>query len=320
MSSLSELIIEFRKSLHDDIDRALDNATRRLLFGMIDQTVNDTQVGMRAVQYAIDTLTERVGELQRAHEQNQFQGMNASTIIPEIYHTGASLSDVVASSTSPTSPMEVETETEEEMETETDVEVVEVVDDETVEDVEEEVVDDETVEEEEEEAEAVEEEEEEEEAEGLKELEVDGTTYYYDAEGNVYQLDSEGEATGPVGRYNEEAGEFELFEEEAAEPEAEPEEEALEEFTHKGKTYYKDSENNVYNAEGEALPYSYVNGRFAKNPPVSQGAVVDVEKRLVAVDVEKRLAEQQKGVMNNLLKLEKEREQQIRNMRSKTSA
>lgn len=305
MSSLSELIIEFRKNLHDDIDRALDNATRRLLFGIIDQTVNDTQVGMRAVQYAIDTLTERVGELQRAHEQNQFQGMNASTIIPEIYHTGASLSDVVASSTSHTAPMEVETETEEEME-------ADVVDDETVEDVEEEVVDDETVEEE---AEAVEEEEEaeEEEAEeeeGLKELEVDGTTYYYDAEGNVYQLDSDGEATGPVGRYNEEAGEFELFEEEAEE-EAEPEEEALEEFTHKGKTYYKDSENNVYNAEGEALPYSYVNGRFAKNQPVSQGAVVDVEKRL---------AEQQKGVMNNLLKLEKERDQQIRNMRSKTSA
>ena len=117
------------------------------------------------------------------------------------------------------------------------------------------VVDD-TIVEQEDEGEAAEEEEEEE--NGLRELEVDGTTYYYDTEGNVYQLDDDGEATGPVGRYSEDSGEFELFESEA-------EEETLEEFTHKGKTYYKDSQNNVYNSQAEPLPYSYVNGRLVKN-------------------------------------------------------
>ena len=91
-------------------------------------------------------------------------------------------------------------------------------------------------------------------------MEVDGITYYYDASGNIYELDADGEAIGPVGRYTEESGEFELFEAN----EEEEVEEALEEFTHKGKTYYKDSQNNVYNTEGEPLPYSYVNGRFIK--------------------------------------------------------
>ena len=300
MSSLSELIIEFRKSLHDDIDRALDVATRRLLFGLIDQTVNDTQSGMRAVHYAIESLTERVVDLQRAHDasmREQSHVVNASTVIPEFYHTNVELSDVVAGVPEHSyshvpmpigedEEMEEEQEQEEEAEEEQEEEEEEaeeeeeVVDDETVDEVEEaaEVVDDETVDEVEE-AEAVEEEEEEEEEEeteaageteeaaeeGLQELEVDGTTYYYDSEGNVYQLDADGEATGPVGRYNEEAGEFELFETEEAEAEEVAEEETLEEFTYKGKTYYKDSSDNVYNAEGNPLPYSYVNGRFVKH-------------------------------------------------------
>ena len=299
MSSLSELIVEFRKSLHDDIDRALDVATRRLLFGLIDQTVNDTQSGMRAVHYAIESLTERVADLQRAHDVSMREHshvVNASTVIPEFYHTNVELSDVVAGvpehsyshvpmpigddeemEEEQEQEQEQEEEAEEEQEEEEEGEEEEVVDDETVDEVEEaaEVVDDETVDEVEE-AEAVEEEEEEEETEeaeaveeaaeeGLQELEVDGTTYYYDSEGNVYQLDADGEATGPVGRYNEEAGEFELFETEEAEAEEVAEEETLEEFTHKGKTYYKDSSDNVYNTDCEPLPYSYTNGRFVKH-------------------------------------------------------
>ena len=59
-----------------------------------------------------------------------------------------------------------------------------------------------------------------------------------------------------MGRYSEDSGEFELIE---------AEEETLEEFTYKGKTYYKDSQNNVYNSQAEPLPYSYVNGRLIKS-------------------------------------------------------
>jgi len=98
------------------------------------------------------------------------------------------------------------------------------------------------------------------EEEALQEIEVDGTTYYYDSEGNVFTLTAEGvPCDEPVGKYDMESGEFGLFS-----TEEEEESESLEEFDHKGKTYYKDSEGNVYNASGEPLPYISTNGRFVR--------------------------------------------------------
>jgi len=98
------------------------------------------------------------------------------------------------------------------------------------------------------------------EEEALQEIEVDGTTYYYDSEGNVFILTAEGvPCDEPVGKYDIENGEFGLFA-----SEEEEESEGLEEFEYKGKTYYKDSEGNVYNASGEPLPYTFTNGRLAR--------------------------------------------------------
>ena len=98
------------------------------------------------------------------------------------------------------------------------------------------------------------------EEEALQEIEVDGTTYYYNSEGNVFTLTAEGvPCDEPVGKYDVDSGEFGLFS-----SEEEEESETLEEFEHKGKTYYKDSEGNVYNASGEPLPYTFANGRFTR--------------------------------------------------------
>jgi carbamoylphosphate synthase large subunit len=47
--------------------------------------------------------------------------------------------------------------------------------------------------------------------------------------------------------------EEEVEEEEVVEEEEEVEEEGVEEITYKGKTYYKDSDNNIYNATGDEL-------------------------------------------------------------------
>ena len=282
MSSLSEIILEFRNNLQKDIDKAIDSATQRILFGLIETTIQDTHIGMRSIHESINNLNQQVKMLQ----ESRGSGSRGATVIPEVYHTELKLSDAIEAVEADVDmthddddddddvviiePEEKAVEEEEEAVEEEEVveeeeEAIEEEEEEAVEEEEEDVdmtedddapegdvIDDTTVEQEDE-GEAKEEEE-----NGLRELEVDGTTYYYDAEGNVYQLDEDGEAAGPVGRYSEDSGEFELFE-------AEAEEETLEEFTYKGKTYYKDSQNNVYNSQAEPLPYSYVNGRLIKS-------------------------------------------------------
>jgi hypothetical protein len=98
-------------------------------------------------------------------------------------------------------------------------------------------------------------------------LEVGDTTYWLDSDYKVYKETEEGYEE-INGTYDPETGELELEDDEDAceadddeedEEDAceadEEEEEAVEteEFTYKNKTYYRDSSNNVYNAEGDTI-------------------------------------------------------------------
>lgn len=106
-------------------------------------------------------------------------------------------------------------------------------------------------EEEEEEGEVVEEEEEEEdESPPLKKIVIKSVTYYMDEDNAVYLETDDGYEQ--VGIYNPKTDSVEVIEDDEEEGEVEEEEEEeeeaveVEEFTYKGKTYQRDSDNNVY--------------------------------------------------------------------------
>ena len=79
-------------------------------------------------------------------------------------------------------------------------------------------------------------------------LEVDGTTYWLDNDHIVYKETDEGYEE--IGSYDPETGEISMEDEEMEEEEEGVE---MEEFKYKGKTYFRDEDNNVYNAEGEEV-------------------------------------------------------------------
>ena len=93
-------------------------------------------------------------------------------------------------------------------------------------------------------------------------LEVGDKTYWLDSEYKLYKETEEGYEE-INGTYDPETGELELEDDDEASEdddedeasEAEDEEEAVEteEFTYKNKTYYRDSNNNVYNADGDTI-------------------------------------------------------------------
>jgi hypothetical protein len=242
MSQLSDLLVQFRKSLHDALDSAFDCGSQDFLLKIIAE--NNTR--FESIQQALQKITS-----------------SGPQTIPEVYNVNMNLADAVHEwSKAPNPTMELDEESvipdneesvipdaeEPDVEYETSI----VADEESVvpdnddadDEMEESVAEEDSVAEEE----AVSEEE------ALQELEVDGTTYYYDSAGNVYTLSEDGTPSEePVGTYNTESGEFELFESEA-----------MEEITYKNKKYYKDSQDNVYNADMEPLPYTYTNNRFVR--------------------------------------------------------
>jgi hypothetical protein len=94
-------------------------------------------------------------------------------------------------------------------------------------------------------------------------LEVGDETYWLDSDYKLYKETEEGYEE-INGTYDPETGELELEEDEASKEEDEAEEEdegseeedegvEAEEFTYKNKTYYRDSNNNVYNADGDTI-------------------------------------------------------------------
>ena len=291
MTSIMNILLEVRKSLHDELDRVFQEGSQRLLTEIVDKVIKDNNAAaynQQHIELYLKHLNERIDLLltQKPPQQKQ------SNTIPEVYHTDVELDQVVEDVT----PENIEYDTEEDddevvEEEEDDDEVVEeeedevveaaptgdVVDDETVEDVDEGIAEEEEAVEEEEEVveeeEAVEEEEVVEEEEGVEEeeaaeeaaeedsdalqpLEVDNITYYYDSEGNVYLPNDEGEVGEPVGKYDPETGEFEL--------ELTSDSETLTPFTYKGKTYLKDSEDNVYTETGEETSFRYVGGKMVR--------------------------------------------------------
>ena len=112
---------------------------------------------------------------------------------------------------------------------------------------------DEVVEESEEEVEAEEEEEgdvievsDDDSSEPLKKVVIKGQSYYMDDDNAVYHETEDGYEQ--VGTYNPKTDSVEVIMDEEEDAESETEEEAVEveEFVFKGKTYQRDSENNVY--------------------------------------------------------------------------
>jgi hypothetical protein len=85
-------------------------------------------------------------------------------------------------------------------------------------------------------------------------LEIDGKTYWLDDDHVVYKETEEGYEQ--VGSYDPESGEVAIEDDEEEQEEEEEEEEEgieTEEFIFKGQTYYRDSDNNVYNEDGDQL-------------------------------------------------------------------
>ena len=303
MTSIMNILLEFRKSLHDELDRVFQEGSQRLLTEIVDKVIKDNNAAaynQQHIELYLKHLNERIDLLltQKPPQQKQ------SNTIPEVYHTDVELDQVVEDVTPENIEYDTEEDDDEVVEEEED-EVVEaaptgdVVDDETVEDVDEGIAEEEEAVEEEEEVveeeeEAVEEEEEvveeeeaveeeevvkeeegveeeeaaeeaaeeaveeaaEEDSDALQPLEVDNITYYYDSEGNVYLPNDEGEVGEPVGKYDPETGEFEL--------ELTSDSETLTPFTYKGKTYLKDSEDNVYTETGEETSFRYVGGKMVR--------------------------------------------------------
>jgi hypothetical protein len=187
------------------------------------------------------------------HELLQFQPVKntKNILIPSVKSTPALAAAVAAASANPPvftldsaqtdesfpiDTKEVEVADEEVEAADEDEEVVEEV-------VEEEVVEEEVVEEEEE-AEA-------DETPDLQPIKIKGKLYYKDDENNVYAETEDGYEQ--IGIYNPKTKDIEV-QEEVVEEVVEEEEEAVEveEFEFKGKTYQRDTENNVY-LDGEVI-------------------------------------------------------------------
>lgn len=81
---------------------------------------------------------------------------------------------------------------------------------------------------------------------------IDGIDYHVDNEHNVFTLEEGAEEYTHVGNYDPDEGTVAFLEEEAVEVE----EETMEEFVYKGKTYYRDGEQNVFVIDEEAGEYT----------------------------------------------------------------
>ena len=205
MAPLAEMFLEFRKSLHDELDNVFLLGSQRILT----EIVASNQAELHAIRVQLENIQNQLARA--VAPVAPVAPAVAANSIPEFYSTTVELKNVV--------------------------EAVQAVEEEK----DGEVVDEDTVKE-----------EDEGEAEEDPSIEVDGVTYSYNSAGDVYI----GDSTNVLGKYDEVSGEFELF--------AQEEEEGLEEFVHKGKTYYKDVDGYLYNVEGESLGYIFTNGKIKK--------------------------------------------------------
>jgi len=281
-SELHDILNTIRKDLHSEIDRVFTNGSHAIYI-YLTKKLEETHSQQLKDIYA------RLDSLQAASVTNKV----ADSRIPEVYFTDVNITEAIQNIEEDGTVHEeddvltvhdeasisevidvVEEEDQAELEVELVEEAIEIVEEEEeevveeqveLEEEEEEVVEDQAdLEEEEEEAIEVEEtiegeeQQEEDNSESLNEIEVDGVSYYYDSNGDVWELNEENEPISIIGKYNETDGEFELFNQ------AEPEGLQCEEFTYKGRTYLKDADNNVYTTEGEETGYKFLNNKLVK--------------------------------------------------------
>jgi len=260
-SELHDILNTIRKDLHSEIDRVFTNGSHAIYI-YLTKKLEETHSQQLKDIYA------RLDSLQAASVTNKV----ADSRIPEVYFTDVNITEAIQN-------IEEDGTVHEEddvltVHDEASIsEVIDVVEEEHVDLVEEAIEIEEAIEvveeEEEEQAEleeeaieveeAIEEEEQQEDnSESLNEIEVDGVSYYYDSNGDVWELNEDNEPIGIIGKYNETDGEFELFNQ------AEPEGLQCEEFTYKGRTYLKDADNNVYTTEGEETGYKFLNNKLVK--------------------------------------------------------
>ena len=112
------ILLEFRKSLHDELDRVFQEGSQRLLTEIVDKVIKDNNAAaynQQHIELYLKHLNERIDLLltQKPPQQKQ------SNTIPEVYHTDVELDQVVEDVT----PENIEYDTEE------DDEVVEEEDD-----------------------------------------------------------------------------------------------------------------------------------------------------------------------------------------------
>jgi len=279
-SELHDILNTIRKDLHSEIDRVFTNGSHAIYI-YLTKKLEETHSQQLKDIYA------RLDSLQAASVTNKV----ADSRIPEVYFTDVNITEAIQNIEEDGTVHEeddvltvhdeasisevidvVEEEDQAELEVELVEEAIEIVEEEEEEVVEEQVEleeeEEEAIEEEEQaeleeevvEEEQLEEEEEQQEdnSESLNEIEVDGVSYYYDSNGDVWELNEDNEPIGIIGKYNETDGEFELFNQ------AEPEGLQCEEFTYKGRTYLKDTDNNVYTTEGEETGYKFLNNKLVK--------------------------------------------------------
>ena len=252
MAALSDVLLAFRKSLHDAVDNAFTEGSQRILTEFTSQILDNQKNSFELINRRLDAIQKSI--------ENGTKNTQLDQQIPELYSSNANFANVVESITISEEDAEEE---EEEVVEEEEEEVVEEEEEEEQEHEEEgEVVEEDTVVEENE-GEVVEEDNHNDNnnEEALQEIDVDGTTYYYDASGNVWNVSEQGEPTEIIGKYTEETGEFEIFDS-SAEEETEVE---MEELTYKGKSYLKDSDDNVYKEDGTPTDFKFLNGRMVRN-------------------------------------------------------
>jgi hypothetical protein len=204
----------------------------------------------------IDSLERRIVEQQREPIlEREFMDIRPAlntrnVLVPSVRSTPALAAAVAAASTPPELELNSETSSEASEETAEEVaeeeSVEEAVVEEVVEESEEEASVEKTVVEEESVKEAEKSEEEAEEPE-LTPIRIKKVQYYIDSENNLYSETEDGYEQ--VGVYDPETKTIKPMEEEA---ESEDEGVEVEDFEYKGKTYQRDTENNVY-LDGEQI-------------------------------------------------------------------
>jgi len=267
-TELSDILNSIRKDLHSEIDRVFTNGSQ-LIYAHLTKKLEETHAQQ------LKAIYDRLDKLTAAAPVPVAVAPVVEPRIPEIYFTNVNISEAVqnieideedgtvheeddvltvhdAASESEVVDVVDQAELDTEMSVDADPDHAEVEDEDQAELEEEQI---EIVEENENQAE--------DNSESLNEIEVDGVSYYYDSNGDVWGLNEESEPVAIIGKYNEEDGEFELFSQDG-DQEPEPEGLQCEEFIYKGRTYLKDDDNNVYTTEGEETGYKFVNNKLVK--------------------------------------------------------